>query len=70
MLEKVEAALAKIRPTLGGTDVILIDLNENIVMVRVLKSSCAAGMPIEMTLELVEEQLKEEVPEIKEVIAV
>ena len=70
MREKVEAALVKIRPILGGTDVVLMDLDEGIVKVRVLTSSCAAGMSPEMTIEILEEQLKELVPDVKEVIAV
>ena len=70
MREEVEAVLAKIRPILRGTDVVIIDLNEGIVKVKVLTSSCDTGVSREMTLEILEEQLKEQVPEIKEVIIV
>jgi Fe-S cluster biogenesis protein NfuA len=72
MRERVEAILAKLRPGLGGTDVVLVDVGEGIVKVKVLPSPGCSGpsMPEEMVLEELEEQLKEEVPEIKEVIAV
>lgn len=69
MREKVEEVLRKIRPSLGGTDAALIDFNEGIVKVKILTSSCAAGVPKDMALEILEDQLKEEVPEVKEVIA-
>jgi len=70
MQEKVETALNKIRPNLGGTDVALIDASEGIVKVRILVSSCGPGMDEEMALEVLEELLKKQVPEVKEVIAV
>jgi len=70
MREKVEAALNKIRPSLGGTDIALIDASEGIVKVKILISSCGPGMDKEMALETLEEMLKEQVPEVKEVVAV
>ena len=70
MREKVEAAIAKIRSSLRGTDVVLIDVNEGTVKVQILTSGCVAGIPKEIALEIVEEQLKEQVPEVKEVIAI
>ena len=70
MREKVEAAIAKIRSSLKGTDVVLIDINEGIVKVQVLTSACAAGIPKEIAFEIFEEQLKEQVPEVKEVVAI
>ena len=70
MWEKTEAAINKIRPSLGGTDVALIDASEGIVKVRIFTSSCGPGMPKEAALETLDEFLREEVPEIKEVIAV
>lgn len=70
MREKVEAALAKIRPSLGGTDIALIDASKGTVKVKIFTSSCAPGVPKEIAVETVEELLMEEVPEIKEVIAV
>lgn len=70
MREKVEAAMAKIRPILGNIDIALVDLNEDTVRVKILIPSCGAGMPEEAVLEILEEQFKEEVPEVKRVFIV
>ncbi|MBN1254420.1 MAG: NifU family protein [Deltaproteobacteria bacterium] len=71
MREKVEAALAKIRPTLqaDGGNVELVDVTDGVVKVR-LTGACAGCPMSTMTLKSgVERILKEEVPEIKEVQA-
>ena len=72
MKEKVEKALGKIRPSLqaDGGDVELVEVKDGIVKVK-LKGSCA-GCPIsQMTLKQgIERVIKQEVPEVKEVIAV
>jgi Fe-S cluster biogenesis protein NfuA len=70
--EKVEAALNKIRPGLlmDGGDIELVDVKDGVVKVR-LKGACAGCPGSTMTLKLsVEETLKREVPEVKNVIAV
>ena len=72
MKEKVEAALAKIRPALqaDGGDVELVGVDKGVVKVM-LKGACA-GCPV-ATLTLkngIERLLKEEIPEVKEVVAV
>ncbi len=72
MKEKVEAALAQIRPALqaDGGDVELIDVNEGVVRLK-LKGACAGCPMATMTLRQgIERVLKERIPEIKEVIAV
>ena len=72
MREKVEAALDQIRPALlaDGGDVELIDVNEGVVTLR-LTGACGGCPMATMTLRHgIERVLKEEVPEIKEVIAV
>ena len=70
--EKVEAALDKIRPALqnDGGDVELIDVDENgIVKVR-LKGACAGCPMSQMTLKQgIEATLKQEIPEVKEVVS-
>jgi len=38
--------------------------------VKVIPCSCSAGMPEEMIVNLIEEQVKDELPEIREVVAV
>ena len=72
MREKIEAALAEIRPALlaDGGDVQLVDVNEGVVTVR-LTGACG-GCPLStMTLRNgIERVIKEQVPEVKEVVAV
>lgn len=72
MREKVEAALEQIRPALlaDGGDVELIEVNKGVVTLR-LTGACGGCPMAAMTLQHgIERVLKEEVPEIKEVIAV
>lgn len=72
MKEKVEAALAKIRPALqaDGGDVELVGVDDGVVSVT-LKGACASCPVATMTLKAgIERVLKEEVPEVKEVVAV
>ena len=72
MREKVEAALAQIRPALqaDGGDVELLDVSEGVVKLR-LTGACGGCLMAAMTLRLgIERVLKEQVPEVKEVIAV
>ena len=72
MREQVEAALAKIRPALqaDGGDVELVDVNEGAVKLR-LTGACMGCPMSTMTLHQgIERILKEQVPEVKEVIAV
>ena len=72
MRERVEAALEIIRPALraDGGDVELLDVREGVVTVR-LTGACGSCPMSTMTLKMgVEKVVKEEVPEIKELIAV
>jgi Fe-S cluster biogenesis protein NfuA len=72
MREKVEAALAQIRPALraDGGNVELVDVEEGVVKVR-LTGACGGCPMATMTLrDGIEQVLKEQVPEVKEVIAV
>ena len=72
MKEKVEAALAQVRPALqaDGGDVELVDVNDGVVRLK-LKGACAGCPMATMTLRHgIERILKEQIPEIKEVIAV
>ena len=72
MRDKVEEVLNKIRPQLmkDGGDVELVEVNDGTVKVK-LTGACA-GCPLStMTLKMgIEKILKQEVPEIKEVVAV
>ncbi|HEY92523.1 MAG TPA: NifU family protein [Dehalococcoidia bacterium] len=72
MKEKVEAALEKIRPSLraDGGDVELVDVQDGIATVR-LTGACGSCPMSTMTLKMgVERVIKQEVPEIKELVAV
>ena len=72
MREKVEAALNRIRPALqaDGGDVELVDVNDGVVKVR-LVGACGGCPMATMTLKAgIERVLKEEVPEVQEVVAV
>jgi len=73
MLEKVKAALEKIKPSLqaDGGDVELIEVTpEGVVKVR-LTGACSGCPMRQMTLQMgIGRVLKEEVPEVKEVVAV
>jgi Fe-S cluster biogenesis protein NfuA len=73
MKEKVEAALGKIRPSLkaDGGDVELVEVTpDGVVKVR-LTGACRGCPMSEMTLKMgIERALREEVPEVTEVVSV
>lgn len=73
MKEKVESVLDKIKPRLqaDGGDVELVEVtSDGVVKVR-LTGSCRGCPMSEMTLRMgIERSIKQEVPEVKEVIAV
>ena len=72
MKEKIEAILAQVRPALqsDGGDVELVDVNEGVVSLK-LKGACAGCPMATMTLRHgIERILKEQIPEVKEVVAV
>jgi len=72
MREKVEAALAKVRPSLlaDGGDVQLVDVKDGVVTLR-LTGACGGCPMATMTLRGgIERVLKEQVPEVKKVLAI
>ena len=72
MRDKVEEALAKIRPMLeaDGGGVELVDVEDGVVKVK-LVGACGGCAMRQMTLTGgIERILREEVPEVKEVVAV
>jgi len=72
MLERVKKALDKIRPSLqaDGGDVKLVSVDDNVVKVQ-LTGSCGGCPFSQMTLKMgIERALKQEIPEIKEVISI
>ena len=73
MKEKIEQALQKIRPALqaDGGDVEFLDVNENGEVTVRLTGACSGCPMSQMTLKNgVERLLKEQVPEITNVISV
>ncbi len=72
MREKVQAALEKVRPALlaDGGDVELVDVKDGVVTVK-LTGACG-GCPMATTTlkNGIERVLKEQVPEVKRVVAV
>jgi Fe-S cluster biogenesis protein NfuA len=70
--QQVEDVLAKVRPMLqrDGGDVELVDVEDGIVKVR-LVGACGGCPMATLTLKRgIEARLKEEIPELKEVVAV
>lgn len=70
LFDKVERAMDKIRPALGVNIVELVEVSDGVARIQVIPSSCSAGIPEETVIVLLEEQIKDELPEIKEVVAV
>lgn len=71
MKEKVEAALDKIRPALiaDGGNVELVDVVDGVVKVK-LTGHCAGCPMSQMTLKNgIERMLKQEIPEVKQVVS-
>jgi Fe-S cluster biogenesis protein NfuA len=69
--DKVKEVLDEIRPSLraDGGDVELVEVEDGIVKVR-LKGACSGCPMSTMTLKLgIESQIKQKLPEIKEVIS-
>ncbi len=72
MREKVQAALEQVRPALmaDGGDVELVDVEDGIVKVK-LTGACGGCPMATMTLKGgIERVLKEQVPEVREVVSV
>jgi len=72
MLERVKKVLDKVRPSLqaDGGDVKLISVDDNVVKVQ-LTGACGGCPFSQMTLKMgIERTIKEEIPEIKEVISI
>jgi Fe-S cluster biogenesis protein NfuA len=73
MKEKVEQVLEKIRPMLAadGGNVELVEVTDDGVVKLKLTGTCGCCPMSQMTLKMgIEKLLKEEIPEVKEVIAI
>ena len=72
MREKIEKSLERIRPALqaDGGDIELVDVTEDGVVKVRLKGACHGCPMSQMTLKMgVERALKQDVPEVKEVVS-
>jgi Fe-S cluster biogenesis protein NfuA len=72
MKEKVEAAISKVRPALqaDGGNVELVDVSADGIVKVKLTGACGSCPMSQMTLKMgIERVIKEEVPEVKEVVA-
>jgi Fe-S cluster biogenesis protein NfuA len=72
MKEKVEKVLDKVRPSLmaDGGNVELVEVEDGVVKVR-LTGACGGCPMSQMTLKMgIERVIKQEIPEIQEVVAV
>ena len=73
MRDKVEEVLEQIRPVLerDGGNVELVDVNDDGVVEVKLTGACAGCAMSTMTLKMgIERILKQQIPEVKEVVAV
>jgi Fe-S cluster biogenesis protein NfuA len=73
MIDRVEAALDKIRPFLkaDGGDVKVIEITEDMVVKLELVGACESCPMSHMTMKAgIEEAIKRDIPEIKSVVAV
>jgi len=74
MREKIKKALQKVRPSLQfeGGDVELIDVDEKEGIVKVRLTGACGGCPMShMTMTYgIEQSIRQEVPEVKKVVAV
>jgi Fe-S cluster biogenesis protein NfuA len=73
MREQVESVLNKIKPSLqaDGGDVELVDVSEDGIIKVKLTGACGSCPMSQLTLKMgIERILKEQVPEVKEVISV
>ena len=71
--QKVESSLDRIRPSLraDGGDVELVDVSDDGVIKLQLTGACAGCPMSTMTLKMgIEKVLREDIPEVKEVVAV
>lgn len=73
MLNRIETALEKIRPFLiaDGGNVKVIEVTEDLVVRLELEGACETCPMSQMTMKAgIEEAIKRDIPEIKEVVAI
>jgi Fe-S cluster biogenesis protein NfuA len=70
MQEKVEKIIEKVRPyiQMHGGDVVLLEINDGIVKLKVSGACVGCGMHDETFNGMLGGMIKEEVPEVKEIV--
>jgi Fe-S cluster biogenesis protein NfuA len=69
MRDRVQKVIDRLKPGFDTTEVILLGVKDGIVRVQVFAPGCHGGPPKEATVAILEEELRAEIPEIKEVVA-
>jgi Fe-S cluster biogenesis protein NfuA len=69
MRDRVQHVIDKLRPAFDTTEVTLLSVKDGIVRVQVFAPGCHGGPPKEATVAILEEELQEQIPEIKGVVA-
>jgi len=69
MRDRVQKVIARLRPAFDTTEVTLLGVKDGIVRVKGFAPGCHGGPPKEATVAILEEQLREEIPEIRGVVA-
>lgn len=68
MRERVQQVIDGLKPAFGPTEVTLLSVKDGIVRVQVFAPGCHGGPPKEAALAILEEELRDAIPEIKEVL--
>jgi len=69
MRERVQQVLDTLKPAFGPTEVTLLGVKDGVVRVQIFAPGCHGGPPKEATLAILQEELQDAIPEIKEVVA-
>ena len=68
MRQKVEKALKKIKPLIRGADIGIKDLKDGVLTLHIYTFRCGRPMAKDYIIGIVEEEMKDMVPEIKKII--
>jgi Fe-S cluster biogenesis protein NfuA len=69
MREKVQKVIDKLKPAFASNEVTLLSVKDGVVKVQIFAPGCHGGPSKEATVAILEEELMDEIPEIKEVVA-
>ncbi|MCX5998556.1 MAG: NifU family protein [Chloroflexi bacterium] len=69
MQERVQRVIDMLKPAFAGTEVVLRSVRDGVVRVEIFASGCHGGPPKEATLAILQEEMKDQIPEVHEVVA-